>query len=211
MARGRFITFEGGEGGGKSTQARLLADRLSELGYDVVLTREPGGTPAAEAIRGLLVQGAPDRWQPMTEALLHTAARVEHMTGCIRPTLDRGAWIVCDRFADSTRAYQGVAQGLGRGVIDRLQALALGDLAPDLTLILDLPVAAGLARARSRAGAENRYEDMGLDFHQRLRTAFLDIARAEPRRCRVIDASGSVDEVAARIRAAVSEALTIAA
>lgn len=213
--RGSFITLEGGEGAGKSTQAKLLAARLKERGIEVVLTREPGGTPPAEAIRALLVNGAVNRWQPMTEALLHTAARVEHLAHKITPALERGYWVVSDRFADSTRAYQGVAQGLDATVIDDLQELAYGGLAPDLTLILDLPVAAAKERIKTRPdagsahGAEDRYERMGDEFHSRLREAYLAIASAEPERCRVIDADGSVDTVAARIWSAINEILPV--
>lgn len=199
IERGCFITFEGGEGTGKTTQIRHLAAYLEQKGVDVVLTREPGGTPAAEAIRSLLVTGATDRWLPETEALLHTAARVEHVRRFVLPHLERGSWVLSDRFIDSSRAYQGVGQGLGLPFIDDLTRLALGDILPDLTFILDLPVAAALPRAQQRDGDENRYERMGLDFHERLRQAFLDIARAEPDRCRVIDVSPAIEIVAAHI------------
>ena len=157
MSTGRFITFEGGEGGGKSTQLRLLAQRLGDLGGEVVATREPGGSPGAEAIRDLLVRGAADRWSAMTETLLMYAARRDHLERVIKPALDRGAWVLCDRFADSTRAYQGAAGGTDPAFIAELEAHVLGDIRPDLTLILDLPPEAGLARAASRAGAETRF------------------------------------------------------
>lgn len=208
IERGCFITLEGGEGAGKSTHIRHLAERLKERRLDVLLTREPGGTPGGEAIRHLLVNGDTGRWQPMTEALLHTAARVEHVRNVIEPALSRGVWVISDRFADSTRAYQGAAQGLSVETVDDLQRLALGTFAPDLTLILDLPVTVALERTRGRgAGAEDRYERMGNSFHERLRAAFLGIARNEPARCRVIDASGSVEEVASRVWTTVRDAL----
>lgn len=208
IERGCFITLEGGEGAGKSTQIRHLAERLKERRLDVLLTREPGGTPGGEAIRHLLVNGDTGRWQPMTEALLHTAARVEHVRNVIEPALSRGVWVISDRFADSTRAYQGAAQGLSVETVNDLQRLALGTFAPDLTLILDLPVTVALERTRGRgAGAEDRYERMGNSFHERLRAAFLGIARNEPVRCRVIDASGSVEEVASRVWTTVRDAL----
>lgn len=197
--RGCFITFEGGEGTGKSTQARLLAERLESHGIEVLLTREPGGTPSAEAIRALLVTGATDRWLPITEMLLHTAARAEHVMRSIRPALERGVWVVSDRFVDSSRAYQGAGQGLDRTLIDEMTQMAIGDFMPDLTFVLDLPVAAALPRARKRDGDENRYERMGSAFHERLRQAFLAIARDDPDRCRIIDASQPIEVVSARL------------
>jgi len=208
-APGRFITLEGGEGAGKTTHARRLAQVLRARGCEVVVTREPGGTPGGEEIRRLLVDGAADRWDPLTEALLHFAARREHVCRCIRPALARGAWVVCDRFADSTMAYQGYGHGLGQAPIEALAALTLGGLRPDLTLVLDLPVAEGLARAGGRGGAEARYERMAAAFHERLRTGFLDIARAEPDRCVVIDARPDPDRVAAAILAAVEQRLGV--
>lgn len=206
---GRFITLEGGEGAGKSTQVKRLAAMLAGRGIEIVQTREPGGTPGAEAIRGLLVSGDTGRWDAVTEALLHYAARREHVEKTVKPALQRGAWVVSDRFADSTMAYQGYAGGIGRETVATLHRLVLGDFQPNLTLILDLPVEAGLARARSRmqgqAAAEDRYERMGMDFHQALRDAFHDIAAREPQRCRVIDAGGNVDQVAAAIWNVVAE------
>ncbi|MHB1217436.1 MAG: dTMP kinase [Alphaproteobacteria bacterium] len=207
MARGRFITFEGGEGAGKSTQLRLLADALAASGVDVVATREPGGSPGAEEIRTLLVTGEPGRWDAETEALLHFAARRDHLTRTVWPALDRGAWVLSDRFADSTMAYQGYAQGLGRERVADLYRLVVGDFAPDLTLVLDVPAERGLERAGARAGNETRYERMGGAFHARLRAAFLDIAQREPRRCVVIDGSGAADSVAGLILRAVREKL----
>ena len=200
---GRFITFEGGEGGGKSTQARLLGDFLRNLGLPIQLTREPGGTPGAEAIRRLLVDGDVDRWDATAEALLHFAARRHHLVEGILPALKRGEWVICDRFADSTMAYQGYGLGLGREPIERLYAFAVGNFAPALTLILDLPVEAGLSRAGGRGGGEDRYERMGIPFHRRLREGFLDIARREPERCVVIDATGDVETVHAHVLGAV--------
>ena len=205
-ARGRFITLEGGEGAGKSTQIRLLADWLRGQGLDVVLTREPGGSPSAEAIRTLLVTGEPDRWRPLTESMLHFASRHQHMEDTIRPALDRGSWVVCDRFADSSIAYQGYGLGVDRSHLDALYRLAVGDRVPDLTLILDIPPETGMARAASRGG-DDRYERMGLDFHRRLRAAFLDIARREPDRCVVLDADRPPEDVHASVRRAVLERL----
>jgi len=196
-ARGRFITLEGGEGAGKSTQQRRLAAWLRQSGLDVTETREPGGSPGAEEIRALLVTGAAGRWDAMTEALLHFAARRDHLVQTVEPALSRGGWVVCDRFADSTMAYQGIAQGLGAVFIDRLYDLVVGDFKPDLTLILDLPVKAGLARATERnTDGEDRYERMGIAFHETLRGAFHDIAERAPERCALIDAAGSPEEVA---------------
>jgi len=206
MADGRFITLEGGEGAGKSTQVKRLGQALEASGVEVVVTREPGGAPAAEEIRELLVSGAVARWDAMTETLLHFAARRSHLADVVWPALDRGAWVISDRFADSTRAYQGVGQGLGDDTVKRIYAIVVGDFAPDLTLVLDLPVDIGLARA---IGSEDRYERMGMDFHESVRSAFLDIAAAEPARCAVIDAAGDIDAVAADIRAVVGRRFDI--
>jgi dTMP kinase len=206
---GQFITFEGGEGAGKSTQIRRLAERLSNLGRDVVVTREPGGTPAGEAVRGLLVSGDVSRWSPLAEALLNYAAREQHLREVIRPALARGNVVLCDRFMDSTRAYQGYAGGCAQDFIDTLEASVVGDTLPGLTLIFDLDPALGLARAKARAeaGAEDRYERKGLAFHQGIREGFRDIARRNPGRCRLIDAGQTVDRVAEDVWAAVSEVL----
>lgn len=209
MSRGRFITFEGGEGTGKSTQLRRLAGRLEAAGREVVTTREPGGSPGAETIRGLLVTGDADRWSAMTETLLMYAARRDHVERVIRPALERGAWVVCDRFADSTRAYQGAAGGVDPAFITALEHHVLADVRPDLTLVLDLPPEAGLARAADRAGAETRFESKGAAFHARLRDAFLEIARAEPERCAVIDAEGSIEAIEVRIWSAVEDRLAV--
>ncbi len=215
VARGRFISLEGGEGAGKSTQAKRLAARLSEFGIETVLTREPGGTPGAEAIRGLLVSGETARWDPLTETLLHFAARREHVEKRIKPAIARGAWVITDRFADSTMAYQGYAGGVGRDTVAALHRLVLGDFQPDLTLILDVPVDLGLKRAQARmqgqAAAEDRYERMGEVFHQSLRSAFHEIAAQEPRRCRLIDAAGDVESVAAALWQAVAATFNLRA
>lgn len=202
--RGRFITFEGGEGAGKSTQIRRLAETLRARGIDVVLTREPGGSPGAEAIRTLLVEGEPGRWDGITETLLFAAARHDHVERTIRPALARGAWVLCDRFTDSTIAYQGYGAGADIELIRSLSAAAAGDVVPDLTLILDLPIEEGLKRAASRAGGEDRFERKGAEFHTRLREGFLAIAKDEPVRCAIIDATGSPDEVAEKISKLVS-------
>ncbi|MDA8230100.1 MAG: dTMP kinase [Magnetospirillum sp.] len=207
--RGRFITFEGGEGAGKSTQLARLAESLRAGGLDVVTTREPGGSKGAEDIRALLVQGDVERWDATTEALLHTAARRDHLVKTVWPALDRGAWVLCDRFADSTLAYQGYGHGLAIETIEALTRLAVGAFTPDLTLVLDLPVDQGLRRAGGRGGAEDRYERMDSAFHDRLRQGFLVIARAHPERCAVIDAAGDPDSVHAAIRASVAGRLGI--
>jgi dTMP kinase len=208
VTRGRFITFEGGEGAGKSTQLNRLAERLREGGVEVVATREPGGSPGAEAIRELVLNGAADRWSPVTETLLMYAARRDHLERVIEPALARGAWVVCDRFADSTRAYQGAAGGTDPALIAALEAQVLGRARPDLTLVFDLAPEAGLARAHARGG-ELRFESKGLDFHRRLRDGFLAIARAEPDRCVLVDAAGSVQSVEQAVWAAVTERLGI--
>ncbi|MGF1607695.1 MAG: dTMP kinase [Rhodothalassiaceae bacterium] len=198
-SRGRFITLEGGEGAGKSTQARLLADWLTAQGHDVLLTREPGGAPGAEAVRSLLVEGAPERWGPMTEVLLHMAARSEHISRTLWPALNAGRWVICDRFVDSTRAYQGAGQGVDPQIIDHLHKVVFGNLLPDVTLFLDLPEEQGLNRARQRGG-EDRYDRFGAAFHARLRRAFRHLAEAEPDRFAVIRADQPVEAVQAQIR-----------
>jgi dTMP kinase len=209
VTRGKFITIEGGEGTGKSTHVRLLAKGLEAAGVDVVVTREPGGSPGAEEIRTLLVTGGTGRWSPMTEALLHYAARCEHLRKTVLPALEAGRWVISDRFADSTMAYQGYGHGLGREPVDTLHRLVVGDFAPDLTLILDLPVETGLSRAGGRADGEDRYERMGTAFHGRLREGFLDIAAREPRRCAVIKVTGTVEQVQHAVREAVREWLGV--
>ena len=199
---GRFISFEGIDGAGKSTQVRALAATLRARGREVVETREPGGAPGAELIRALLVEGDPGRWSPETECLLFTAARRDHLERTIRPALDRGATVVTDRFADSTRVYQGAARADLRATVDALHALAIG-LDPDLTVILDLDPAEALGRGLARGGAEDRFERLGLDFQRRLRAGFLALAAEFPGRCRVVPAAGDPAEVAARVAALV--------
>jgi dTMP kinase len=192
-ARGRFITFEGGEGGGKSTQARRLAAWLSERGIPVLVTREPGGSAGAEAIRAVLLNG--QGFDPVAEAMLMFAARREHVVATIRPALAAGIWVVCDRFADSTRAYQCHGQGVPGEVYQRLAELALEGLRPDLTLILDIAPEAGMARAAARGVAADRYERLDAGFHARVRAGFLAIAAAEPQRCAVLDAAQPAEAV----------------
>lgn len=208
MRRGRFITLEGGEGTGKSTQAGRLADRLRATDLEVVLTREPGGSPGAEEIRGLLVAGAVDRWSPTTETLLLYAGRADHLERVIRPALDRGAWVVCDRFSDSTRAYQGAAGGASPALLHALDREVVEHDRPDLTLMFDLPAGDGLARAAARGEARTRFEAQDEAFHERLRAAFLEIARADPERCAVIDARPSAEAVGHAVWALVAERLT---
>jgi dTMP kinase len=209
VTRGRFITFEGGEGAGKSTQVRILAERLRGAGLEVVATREPGGSPGAETIRGLLVNGETDRWSTVSEALLMYAARRDHIERTVRPALERGAWVVSDRFADSTRAYQGAGGGAPKGLVTALETFVLEDTRPDLTLILDLPVEAGLERAGLRGGGEARFEAKAPAFHQRLREGFLAIARAEPNRCVVLDAGQPPPAVSAAVWSAVAGRLPV--
>jgi dTMP kinase len=208
MARtGRFITLEGGEGAGKSTQIARLKAWLEGRGHAVVATREPGGSPGAEMVRKLLVEGPAERWDGTTEALLHFAARRDHLRSVVWPALSKGVWVISDRFADSTLAYQGYGHGIDRDLITRLYDIAVGDFRPDLTLMLDLPVEIGLARAASRRGVETRYESLPLDFHRRVRTGFLEIAAREPKRCAVIDVTKDIDTTAAAIAAALTERL----
>lgn len=207
MAHGVFITFEGGEGSGKSTQARMACERLRQGGRQVVLTREPGGAPGAEAIRNLLVCGEPDRWSPLAEALLFAAARDEHLRTTIRPALASGAVVVSDRFADSTRAYQGAAGGVGADAIEFLENRVVGPTQPDLTIILDIDPAAGMARAAARAGGEDRFEKKPARFHAALRDAFLAIARQDPDRCVVVGADRQVGPVAEDVWSAIERTL----
>ena len=206
-AQGRFITLEGGEGAGKSTHIVRLKNWLEARRHAVLTTREPGGSAGGEMVRKLLVEGPADRWDGMTEALLHFAARRDHLRATVWPALERGMWVVSDRFADSTRAYQGYGHGLDLGMLDRLYDIAVGDFRPDLTLILDLPVDMGLGRAGHRRGSETRYESLPRVFHERVRAGFLEIARREPARCAVIDASRDVERVAQDIAHHVAERL----
>ena len=209
MTRGRFITLEGAEGAGKSTQVEHLCEALRQRGVEVIATREPGGSDGAEAIRALLVRGDTERWDPLTETLLHFAARHDHYVRTIAPALARGAWVVSDRFADSTVAYQGYGLGVDRDVLQQLFRTVLGDFAPDLTIILDLAVDVGLKRAGIRGG-DDRYECMDVSFHQRLRDGFLAIAADDPKRCAVIDAAADADAVGAAILALVMDRLDVA-
>ncbi len=207
--RGRLITFEGGEGAGKSTQVDLLLAALGHAGITATRTREPGGSEGAEAIRRLLLDGATERWDAVGEALLLYAARRDHVVRLIQPALDRGVWVICDRFADSTLAYQGYGRGLPLADLRALHTLALGDFAPDLTLILDLPVAEGLARAARRSGNADRFERLDAAFHERLRQGFLQIAADNPERCLVIDAAGDSGSVHRDVLAAVTARLGV--
>ncbi len=246
--RGRFITFEGGEGAGKSTQIRRLAERLAEAGVDVLVTREPGGTPLANAIRALLVSKAATKSAPMflemfetldlvagapedaaaleafnalftalgapidprAEALLHYAARADHWGQAIKPMLDQGRWMLCDRFADSTAAYQGAASGLGQEVIDAIRAAALPHVSPDLTVLLDIEPREGLERAKLSRGDTSRYEDKDLDYHERVRAQFLHIARTEPDRVVIVDAAAPLEEVEEAVWRAAAPLVTAA-
>lgn len=212
QARGAFITFEGGEGAGKSTQiGRLAATLRARSGRAVCVTREPGGSARAEEIRAALLDGIAKPYGPFAEALLFCAARIDHLDRLIRPALRRGETVLCDRFIDSTRAYQGAAGGLDPGIVAALERVVVGPTRPDLTLILDLPPETGLGRAAERGAGTgrgaDRFEAESLDFHTRLREAFLAIARAEPERCAVIDASQDPDSVEAAIRGAVAARL----
>ena len=213
MGRGKFITFEGGEGAGKSTQIKRLASHLEARGISVLATREPGGSKEAEAIRELLVTGDPGRWDAMSEALLNFAARRNHVETVIKPALEKGTWVLSDRFADSTTVYQGIAGGLGEEIVQRLYTLTLGDFTPDLTLVFDLPAEVGLQRSNHRhqttASQEDRYERMDRDFHDALREGFLKVARDNPGRCIVIDAEGPEDEIEKAIRRAVTKKLKL--
>jgi dTMP kinase len=204
-----LITIEGGEGAGKSTQVDLLLAALGHAGIAATRTREPGGSEGAEAIRRLMLDGATERWDAVGEALLLYAARRDHVVRLITPALDRGIWVVCDRFADSTLAYQGYGRGLPLADLEALHRLALGDFAPDLTLILDLPAALGLARAARRSGDADRFERLDAAFHERLRQGFRQIAADHPERCLLIDAAGDLDTVHRAVLAAVAARLSV--
>ncbi len=193
-----FITFEGIDGSGKSTQARLLADTLRDQGRDVVLTREPGGSPGAEEIRSLVLQGDPDRWSAETEILLFTAARRDHLERTILPALAQGKVVICDRFADSTRMYQGLSRGDLRGIVDQLHQLMIGR-EPDLTLLIDMDPATGLTRAKARQTSEERFEDFGQALQEQMRRGFLTLAEEFPARIRVVDGARSPQDVAADV------------
>jgi dTMP kinase len=213
MRRGKFITFEGGEGTGKSTQAATLAHQLDALGVGVTLTREPGGSPGAEIMRHVILSGAAKPFGPEAEAMLFAAAREDHIRCTISPALDAGKWVICDRFVDSTRVYQGVLGDVDQRLIRALERVSVGDLVPDLTIILDVPVAIGLKRAagRRRGKTPDRFEAEEFEFHQKLRKAYLGLAKAEPKRFIVIDASAQKKTVAKRIWEAVDGRLEPAA
>ena len=202
--RPRFITLEGGEGSGKSTQIKLLDEWLSGKGIDHILTREPGGAPGAEQIRNLVLTGDVDRWTPMTEVLLYTAARSDHVERVILPALEQDKWVLCDRFTDSSLAYQGAGRGVGIEKVRDLQHLVLGNFKPDLTLLLDLPVTVGLGRAVSRetgkANMEDRFERMDVTLHEASREVFLNIAKEEPDRCIVVNADQTIDDLQLQLR-----------
>jgi dTMP kinase len=206
MASGKFITFEGGEGSGKSTQARLLAGRLKARGIDAILTREPGGSPFAEQVRTLLLDPATPSHSALSEALLFYAARADHLDKTIRPALAAGRWVICDRFSDSTSVYQGVAGGLAGDALGALERMVVAQTRPELTFILDLASAEGLARARARGSAPgvataaaDAFERRDPQFHERLRAGYLAIAKAEPQRCVLIDGADAPDAIAAEI------------
>jgi dTMP kinase len=206
VRRGRFITLEGGEGAGKTTQSALLAAELAAHGETVVRTREPGGSPGAEVLRGLLLGGSID-WSSQAETLLHFAARADHVAKTVRPALDAGSWVICDRFYDSTMAYQGYGQGADRAFIgEQIRLLGMG---PDLTIVLDVPEPVAAARMRGRGGDADRYERLDAAFHGRVRQGFRDIAAAEPRRCVILDASGDIAAVHAMIMATVGTRLRL--
>ncbi len=202
----RFITLEGVDGSGKSTQARLLKDALEAMGHDVLLTREPGGSPGAEEIRALVLEGEPDRWSAETEILLFTAARRDHLERTILPALAEGKVVICDRFVDSTRVYQGISRGDLREVVDKLHALMIGREA-DMTLLFDMDPAVGLSRAKARQTKEERFEDFGLDLQVQMREGFLTLAKAAPERFAIVDAGRAVEAVAADALAAVKARL----
>jgi dTMP kinase len=199
--RGRFITFEGGEGAGKSSHARMLADRLEALGIPVVLTREPGGSPGAEIVRHVILSGAAKPFGPAAEAILFAAARDDHLEQTIRPALARGAWVICDRFADSTRVYQGVLGGVDLGLLLALERIVIGKDQPDLTVVLDVPAERGLERAAKRRGtdAADRFEAEAADYHAKLRDAFRALAAREAGRCVLIDTTRPRQEAAERV------------
>ena len=197
---GKFITFEGVEGAGKSTQMRFLASYLRNAGFDVIVTREPGGTPMAEAIREVILSGAVKDLGPESEAVLFAAARADHVDRVIRPALQRGGWVLCDRFTDSTWVYQGTADGAEPALIRALERVAGGDTRPDLTFVLDLPAHVGMARTEAREEAPDRFEAEEASRHELRRKAYLDIARGEPERCVVIDAQRPPEDVAEAIR-----------
>ena len=213
MIKGKFISFEGGEGGGKTTQIKFLYETLKSIGLNVTQTREPGGSVGAEEIRNLLVDGPPERWDPVTETLLHCAARRDHINTIISPALKVGQWVLTDRFSDSTMAYQGYGHGVNKKAIHSLQQFVAGNMQPDMTIILDLPIKVGLERTKERSAQnkneikrdENRYELMDADFHERLRKGFLHIAKNNRKRCVIIDTTRSIEEIRLTIQRLVFE------
>ena len=190
-----FITFEGGDGSGKSTQVNLLKDYLDNLNFETIKTREPGGTPSAEILRDLLTTGEVEKWTPMSEALLMWASRYEHLIQVIEPALNSGKNVICDRFYDSTYAYQGVAHNLGIDKMEKLKKIIIGDIEPDITFVLDIDPKAGLKRSLDRSNQENRFESYNIDFHNNIRRAFLEIAKKNKDRCIVIDATLNKQEI----------------
>lgn len=213
--QGLFVTFEGGEGTGKSTQIRMLADRLRRRGVDVLVTREPGGSPGAEAVRHVILSGAAEEYGTRMEAILFAAARNDHVEEIIRPALASGAVVLCDRFMDSSRVYQGITGNLEPGFVQNLERVAVNGVIPDCTIILDVPASEGLRRARLRSGEgeqatePDRFEKEELDTHEKRREAFLDIAEADPLRCRVVDAAGAAEEIAEKVFAIIEPLLPI--
>lgn len=199
--RGRFITFEGGEGAGKSTHSKLLAERLKAVGYEVVLTREPGGSPGAEVIRHIILSGAAKPLGAEAETMLFASARDDHLRTTIRPALERGAWVLCDRFADSTRVYQGIVGKVDLRLIEELERITVGDTVPDLTFVMDVPADVGVARAHKRREgvAADRFESEALDFHEKLRAGFRAVAESQPARCVLVDVTAPRPDVAAQI------------
>ena len=190
-----FITFEGGDGSGKSTQVNLLKDYLDNLNFETIKTREPGGTPSAEILRDLLTTGEVEKWTPMSEALLMWASRYEHLIQVIEPALNSGKNVICDRFYDSTYAYQGVAHNLGIDKMEKLKKIIIGDIEPDVTFVLDIDPKVGLKRSLDRSNEENRFESYNIDFHNKIRSAFLEIAKKNKNRCIVVDASLNEQEI----------------
>ena len=205
-SNGLFITFEGIDGSGKSTQTKLLKLALEARGYDVVMTREPGGSVGAEEIRALVLQGDTDRWSAETEILLFTAARRDHMERTVLPALEAGKIVICDRFADSTRMYQGLSRGDLRALVDQLHDLMIPK-DPDITILIDMDPKVGLSRAKARDTVEERFEDFGLSFQEQMRHGFLELAKAEPNRIKVIDGQGTPETVSAAILAQIEAAL----
>ena len=203
-----FITFEGGDGSGKSTQVNLLKDYLDNLNFETIKTREPGGTPSAEILRDLLTTGEVEKWTPMSEALLMWASRYEHLIQVIEPALNSGKNVICDRFYDSTYAYQGVAHNLGIDKMEKLKKIIIGDIEPDITFVLDIDPKLGLKRSLDRSNQENRFENYNIDFHNKIRSAFLEIAKKNINRCVVIDASLNEQEINDLIITAIDNVMT---